>query len=245
MNDAQFDYISGRVLVGTLWFAILIVTSSYTANMAAYFTFSKSLSESENIESLLKEGVSFSLRKTTALDQYLQNSDYKVYKLLSERITQQQKYVKDVLEGIAKVKEDPNLLFIGEGPYAEWLINKGDCNLKMGKLHVTSHRHISQSYDDKSFIIFLWKSQIFNMERSPIIRYLPNSKSHINSNPLLFFTMNVPIARKNGEVIFLKGFFLFLLFNYSIIFIIMFYVVYHLLWGSNVAVRVLVSCAEV
>jgi len=99
--------------------------------MAAYFTFSKSLSESENIESLLKAGVSFSIRKNTALDQYLQSSDYKVYKLLAERITQQQKYAKDVPEGIAKVKEDPNLLYIGEGPYPEWLINKGDCNLKM------------------------------------------------------------------------------------------------------------------
>ena len=105
--------------------------------MAAYFTFSKSLSESENIESLLKAGVSFSIRKNTALDQYLQSSDYKVYKLLAERITQQQKYAKDVPEGIAKVKEDPNLLYIGEGPYPEWLINKGDCNLKMGKPNVT------------------------------------------------------------------------------------------------------------
>ena len=101
--------------------------------MAAYFTFSKSVIESENIESLLKEGVSFSLKKNTALDQFLQKSDYKVYKLLAEKIQQQQQYVKNAVDGIAKVRKDPNLLFIGEGPYSEWQMNKGGCNLKIGK----------------------------------------------------------------------------------------------------------------
>ena len=100
--------------------------------MAAYFTFSKSMTESENIESLLKEGVTFSLKENTALDQFLRNSDYKVYKLLSEKIQQQQKYVKSAMEGLVKAREDPNLLFIGEGPYSEWQMNKHSCDLKIG-----------------------------------------------------------------------------------------------------------------
>ena len=100
--------------------------------MAAYFTFSKSVVESENIESLLKEGVSFSLKKNTALHQFLKKSDYKVYKLLAEKIQQQQHYVKSAADGLAKARKDRNLLFIGEGPYSEWQMNKGGCDLKIG-----------------------------------------------------------------------------------------------------------------
>eukprot|EP00112_Aurelia_sp_Birch-Aquarium-sp1_P020682 Seg539.6 transcript_id=Seg539.6/GoldUCD/mRNA.D3Y31 product="Glutamate receptor 2" protein_id=Seg539.6/GoldUCD/D3Y31 len=123
--------LSGRIFVGILWFVILIVTSTYTANMAAYFTFSKSVTEQEDIESLLKTGVSFSLKRYTAMDQYLQNSDYRVYRLLSQKIHEQKKFVKNATEGVALVQKEKNLIFLGEGPYSEWLINRKPCDLKI------------------------------------------------------------------------------------------------------------------
>ena len=101
--------------------------------MAAYFTFSKSMTENEDIESLLKEGVSFSLKRNTALDQFLKSSDYKVYKLLAEQIKEQNKYVNNASEGVQKARDVENLLFLGEGPYSEWLMNKESCDLKIGE----------------------------------------------------------------------------------------------------------------
>ena len=129
----------GRIFVGILWFVILIVTSTYTANMAAYFTFSKSVTEQEDIESLLKTGVSFSLKQYTAMDQYLQNSDYRVYRLLSQKIHEQKKFVKNAAEGVALVQKEKNLIFLGEGPYSEWLINRKPCDLKIGKKNFMFH----------------------------------------------------------------------------------------------------------
>lgn len=101
--------------------------------MAAYFTFSKSVTEQEDIESLLKTGVSFSLKRYTAMDQYLQNSDYRVYRLLSQKIHEQKKFVQNATEGVALVQKEKNLIFLGEGPYSEWLINRKPCDLKIGK----------------------------------------------------------------------------------------------------------------
>lgn len=131
MIYADFIF-EGRIVVGTSWFVILIVTSTYTANMAAYFTFSRSLTASEDIESLLKEGVSFSLKKNTALDQFLLQSEYQVYRLLSENIRMKDKYVRNAREGIKAAQADANLLFLGEGPYSEWMINQFACDLKIG-----------------------------------------------------------------------------------------------------------------
>ncbi|XP_065062808.1 glutamate receptor 2-like [Rhopilema esculentum] len=123
--------LSGRMFVSYLWFAILIVTSTYTANMAAYFTMKKSVTEKEDIESLLKMGVSFALKQHTAMDQFLQNSEYRVYQQLAQKIGEQKNYVSNASQGIAVARTDPNLLFLGEGPYSEWLMNKDACDLKI------------------------------------------------------------------------------------------------------------------
>ena len=101
--------------------------------MAAYFTMKKSVTEKEDIESLLKMGVSFALKQHTAMDQFLQNSEYRVYQQLAQKIREQKKYVSNATQGIAVARTDPNLLFLGEGPYSEWLMNKEACDLKIGK----------------------------------------------------------------------------------------------------------------
>ena len=67
------------------------------------------------------------------MDQYLQNSDYRVYRLLSQKIHEQKKFVKNAAEGVALVQKEKNLIFLGEGPYSEWLINRKPCDLKIGE----------------------------------------------------------------------------------------------------------------
>ena len=106
--------------------------STYTANLAAYFTSTKSQTDVVDLESLFIAGKSFTLVKTVALDQYFAQSDYRVYKQIYERIVAQNSFVHNTSHGYKRVREDPDLLYIEEAPFAEWGVIKSPCDLKLG-----------------------------------------------------------------------------------------------------------------
>eukprot|EP00795_Rhopilema_esculentum_P008536 gene8536-14537_t len=124
--------LSGRLFVFVLWFAVLIVTSTYTANMAAYFTFAKAKAETGDLEALLKEGVSFIIKPHIAIDQFLKSSEYKIYQLITQKIQQEKSYANRSV-GIEMLQRDSNAVMLSEAPYAEWSVNKGLCDIQIVK----------------------------------------------------------------------------------------------------------------
>ena len=119
--------------MGMFWFYVLILTSSYTANLAAYFTSTKANDELTDLETLLKSGHSFTIIETYALEQYLKNSDYKVYKRVHERIVLQNTLTKGMGESLKLIRADPNMYYLEEKPFIQWVANKKPCDLKLGK----------------------------------------------------------------------------------------------------------------
>ena len=125
------------------WFYVLILTSSYTANLAAYFTSTKANDERTDLETLLKSGHSFTTIETYALEQYLKGSDYKVYKRVHERMVLQNTLTNSISESLKLIRADPNMYYLEEKPFIQWVANKKPCDLKLGKRIDSVSVHIS------------------------------------------------------------------------------------------------------
>ncbi len=124
----------GRILVCTFWFFALIFTSTYTANLAAYYTSTKKYNNGNGLEDLLKDGYSFTAVKQNSLGHFFATSEYNTYKRVYERITLQETFVSSFQAGVRKARSDAKMIYIEETPIAEWFINKKPCDLRMGKL---------------------------------------------------------------------------------------------------------------
>ena len=128
-----------------LWFAVLIVTSTYTANMAAYFTFAKATAEAGDLEALLKQGVSFIIKPHIAIDQFLKSSEYKVYQLIAQKIQEEKTYANRSV-GLEMLQRDSNAVMLSEAPYVEWSVNKGLCDIQIGSICYSIVYTIYNSY---------------------------------------------------------------------------------------------------
>ena len=111
---------------------MLILTSSYTANLAAFFTSEKAAAEDTSLENLLKYGHEFTTIQNNALEQYLNISDYKVYNRIHERIVMQGNLANSSADAIRRLRADANMYYMEEIPYIKWEINKDPCDLQMG-----------------------------------------------------------------------------------------------------------------
>ncbi|XP_065071549.1 glutamate receptor U1-like isoform X2 [Rhopilema esculentum] len=123
--------LSGRILVGCFWFYVLILTSSYTANLAAFFTSTKQTEQQVNLESLLKEGAQFTTIEHYALEQFLKTSNYKIYNRVHERMTIQKALASGLADALSKLEKDPSMYYLEEKPFIQWTINKKPCDLKI------------------------------------------------------------------------------------------------------------------
>eukprot|EP00795_Rhopilema_esculentum_P012307 gene12307-2955_t len=123
--------LSGRILVGCFWFYVLILTSSYTANLAAFFTSTKQTEQQVNLESLLKEGAQFTTIEHYALEQFLKTSNYKIYNRVHERMTIQKALASGLTDALSKLEKDPSMYYLEEKPFIQWTINKKPCDLKI------------------------------------------------------------------------------------------------------------------
>ena len=124
---------AGRLLVGFFWFSVLVFTSTYTANLAAFFTSTKTNDDITNMESLLKNGYSFSLLRNYALYHFFATSEFKVYQQIFARIKAQNSFSNKTADALSKLRADPYLVFITEGPDIQWRINKKPCEFRLGR----------------------------------------------------------------------------------------------------------------
>ena len=119
-------------MVGFFWFYVLILTSSYTANLAAFFTSEKATGDDSSLEALLKSGYNFTTIQNYALEQFLKISDYKVYNRIHERILLKRNMANSSADALRKVRADPEMYYLEETPFIKITINQKPCDLQIG-----------------------------------------------------------------------------------------------------------------
>ncbi|XP_062556939.1 ionotropic receptor 93a isoform X2 [Armigeres subalbatus] len=84
---------SGRIIIGTWWLVVLVIVTTYCGNLVAFLTFPKIAIPITTINQLIRneQGVSWSIRRGTLLEQFLQETDDPKY----VKLHKQAKYVSE------------------------------------------------------------------------------------------------------------------------------------------------------
>ena len=106
-------------------------------------TTSQAVAQVNNLEAILTREWHAYVLRGTAFSQYLANSDYRVYRLLWERISAEKTFVDSPDEGLEKVRLEENTVYVEESPFSEYLILKEPCNLMSCKYYTGSPSYMS------------------------------------------------------------------------------------------------------
>ncbi|KAL3313698.1 hypothetical protein Ciccas_007699 [Cichlidogyrus casuarinus] len=119
-------------IVGTVWwFFILIMVSSYTANLAAFLTIDRLETDIENIKELANQDkIKFGILKGGSTSAFFENSNIELYmKMFATMNLEQGNFVSSTTEGINKTLNEP-FAFILESPLNEYY-SQVNCELVM------------------------------------------------------------------------------------------------------------------
>lgn len=134
MNAFFILLLAGRFLIGVFWFIVLIQMSSYTANLAAYFTFKKSFTEIQDLETLAKMDYNIIIFKHSVIHTQLKTSTYQPYQMIYEKIETHNAFVHYFEEGTTQIRNstEKTTILLSESPFLEDLANKKPCDLVAG-----------------------------------------------------------------------------------------------------------------
>ena len=122
-----------RILTGCYWFCILIWVSTYTANLAAFFTVKNAASPINNLEDILKSSYKVAIIESGSTYEFFKTSQYETHKKIWNRIKADQSWVKTTKEAIQWLRETEESVFIYDGPVVRYAANHQPCDLMTGK----------------------------------------------------------------------------------------------------------------
>ena len=123
----------GRILTGCYWFYILIWVSSYTANLAAFFTVKNDESPIHNLHDILESSYKVAIVKSGSTFEFFKSSQYEEHAKIWHRIQSAGTLAKNTPQGIQWVREKEDMIFITDGPILQHVANKLPCDLTTGK----------------------------------------------------------------------------------------------------------------
>jgi len=123
--------LSGRILAGCYWFCILIWVSTYTANLAAFFTVKNAEHPINNLEDIVKTSYQVGVLDSSSTSAFFQSSKYETHQKIWQRMERDGTLVKNVDEGVKFVREKDQFVFISDGPMLQHLSNQPPCDLKI------------------------------------------------------------------------------------------------------------------
>jgi len=123
----------GRILAGCYWFCILIWVSTYTANLAAFFTVKNAEHPINNLEDIVKSSYKVAVLDSSSTSEFFETSQYETYKKIWHRIESENTLAKSVEEGVKWVREREKHVFITDGPFLRLLANQPPCDVSVGK----------------------------------------------------------------------------------------------------------------
>ncbi|XP_044181464.1 glutamate receptor 2-like isoform X1 [Acropora millepora] len=127
--ETQPRSLSGRILAGCYWFCILIWVSTYTANLAAFFTVKNTQQGINNLEDVLRSSYKVGIRDNTAIEHFFKASEYDQHRKIWHRIETGNNKFKSTPQAIQWVRETEESLFIYDGPILRHVANQPPCDL--------------------------------------------------------------------------------------------------------------------
>ncbi|XP_067046387.1 glutamate receptor 4-like isoform X2 [Acropora muricata] len=127
--ETQPRSLSGRILAGCYWFCILIWVSTYTANLAAFFTVKNSQQGINNLEDVLRSSYKIGIRDKSSTRDFFEASEYDQHRKIWHRIQTGNNKFKSTPQAVQWVRETEESLFIFDGPVLRYVANQPPCDL--------------------------------------------------------------------------------------------------------------------
>ncbi|XP_015751798.1 PREDICTED: glutamate receptor ionotropic, kainate 2-like [Acropora digitifera] len=127
--ETQPRSLSGRILAGCYWFCILIWVSTYTANLAAFFTVKNTQQGINNLEDVLRSSYKVGILDNTAIGDFFKASEYDQHRKIWHRIETGNNKFKSTPQAVQLVQETEESLFIYDGPILRHVANQPPCDL--------------------------------------------------------------------------------------------------------------------
>lgn len=130
--------LSGRILAGCYWFCILIWVSTYTANLAAFFTVKNTEHPISSLDDIVKTSYQVGVLDSSSTHAFFKSSKYEVHQKIWSRMERDGTFAQSVDEGVKWVREKDKFVFILDGPVLQHIVNQPPCDLKLVKGLTTS-----------------------------------------------------------------------------------------------------------
>ena len=140
------------MLTGCYWFCIMIWISTYTANLAAFFTVQNTRRPINNLEEALDSDYSIGVTMSSSDYAFLRSSKYELYKRVWEHMESKNTFASGTVQGIKWAREE-KYVFISDGPVLKYEANKEPCDLETSKYF--ENRTVSTRPNDCKYLLVL------------------------------------------------------------------------------------------
>ncbi|KAM7434376.1 hypothetical protein ABFA07_015550 [Porites harrisoni] len=122
---------SGRLLASTFWFFILILISTYTANLAAFFTIKQTADTINSLEALANQNeMKYGVMDGGSVKKFFETSENSLYRKMFSHMREYKTFVPNTTTGVKRAREE-NYAYITEYPYLEYHNQQKPCNTKL------------------------------------------------------------------------------------------------------------------
>ncbi|KAJ7387560.1 hypothetical protein OS493_000891 [Desmophyllum pertusum] len=122
---------SGRLLASAFWFFILILISTYTANLAAFFTIKRTVETINSLEELeSQKETKYGVLNTGSVKKFFENSEDPLHLGMFSHMREYHTFVNTTSEGVKKARNE-NYAYITEKPYLEYYNQQKPCNTRL------------------------------------------------------------------------------------------------------------------
>ena len=127
-TDNQPKAISGKVVAAVWWMTGTIFVATYTANLAAFLTITKSAINIRSLEDLANQDeIKYGTVQSTQPSQFFERSNLPLYQKMWSHIQSSNTLLESSTVGFQKVQEG-DFAFIWDSPVLEYTINQQPCN---------------------------------------------------------------------------------------------------------------------
>ena len=131
----SLQQLSGRILTGCYWFCILIWVSTYTANLAAFFTVKNAELTINSLGDLAKSTYEVGVLDSSAVYEAFKKSPLKTQQKIWHRMKAAGTFPQSTYQAVQWVREREKFAFIHDGPQLRHLANQPPCDLTTRKYH--------------------------------------------------------------------------------------------------------------
>ncbi|CAD5116783.1 DgyrCDS5632 [Dimorphilus gyrociliatus] len=120
--------LSGRITAVLWWMLVVIIVSTYTANLAAFLTASRTKTNINSIEDLAAQSdIKYGTVVYSAPYQFLMDSQISLYKDMANTMTTKKTLVSSTAEGFDKARKE-NFAFIWDSAVLEYAVEQEPCH---------------------------------------------------------------------------------------------------------------------